>query len=284
MLDRSTWEQHTKLLPKPGQSARFEHDCGEGRVLKVAHADHGYTAWCFRCGDSGFIPHPAPSLSERLARLEAQRNAEARVSSSVELPAPANVDPHAGGWPLAARVWLYKAGLSNDDIMRLGAYYHEPTGRVILPVYKDGRAVYWQGRDPTWKRGSPKIKYINPPVDKSQLCAKYGAGPVIVLTEDILSAFRVSRVTEAWSLLGTALASGVLADLIAQGKPVVLMLDPDAGGQKATTKIVQKLRMLGVPVSIALPHRDPKYLTKEETLSCLIASNPVLLGPLLAPC
>lgn len=282
MIDRASWEPHTRLLPRLGQSGRFTHDCGEGRVLKVSHDAEGFRAWCFRCSEAGFIEHPAPSLSERLARLEAQRNAEARVSSSVELPAPANVDPHAGGWPLAARVWLYKAGLSNDDIMRLGAYWHEPTGRVILPVYSNGKVLYWQGRDPAWKRGSRSLKYINPPVDKSHLCAKYGTGPVIALTEDILSAFRTARATEAWSLMGTALAPGVLADLIRDGRPVVVMLDPDSGGQKATDKIMRKLQAIGVPAYAASPHRDPKYLTREELQSCLTSTVPSLASPLRA--
>lgn len=281
MLDRATWEQHTKQLPKLGQSGRFDHGCGEGRVLKVTNGTEGFTAYCFRCGEPGFIPHPTPSLSERLARLEAQRIAEARVSSTVELPAPATCDPQL--WPLMARVWLYKAGLSNDDIVRLGAYWHEPTQRVILPVYDNGKLIYWQGRDPHWKRGSPRMKYINPPVDKTRLTAKYGSGPFIVLNEDILSAFRVSRVAEAWSLMGTALAAGVLADLIKQGKPVVVMLDPDSGGQNATTKIIRKLGNLGVPAYAAFPARDPKYLTKEETLSCLTSTRPSLPFPLSVP-
>lgn len=282
MLDRASWERHTKQLHNLGQSGRFEHDCGEGRVLKVSHNDDGYTAWCFRCSEAGFIAHPAPSLSERLARLEARRSAEVVASSSVELPLPVNADPHAGGWPLAARVWLYKAGLSNDDIMRLGAYYHEPTGRVILPVYDGGKLVYWQGRNPSWKRGDWSQKYINPPVNKSHLCAKYGAGPAIVLTEDILSAFRAARVTESWSLMGTALASGVLADLLKQDRPVVVMLDPDSGGQSATDKIIHKLNLLGVACYAASPHRDPKYLTREETRSCILTSRPAR-GPLPPP-
>jgi DNA primase len=180
-------------------------------------------------------------------------------------------------------VWLYKAGLSNDDIMRLGAYWHEPTGRVILPVYSMGRVVYWQGRDPKWKRGSTNLKYINPPVDKSHLCAKYGTGPVIALTEDILSAFRTSRATEAWSLMGTALAPGVLADLINDGRTVVVMLDPDSGGQKATDKIMRKLRAIGVPAYAASPHRDPKYLNRQELLSCLTLAIPQSLASQLRP-
>lgn len=245
-------------------------------MLLVSNNPEGYGAWCFRCNDGGFIPHPTPSLSERLALAERTRNAEVRASSSVALPDPQLRDPQA--WPLHAKVWLYKAGLSNDDIETIGAYYHPPTGRVILPVMRNGECIYWQGRDTQWSRTSGRIKYINPPVDKTHLCAKYGSGPVIVLTEDMLSAYRVARVTEAWSVMGTALASGVLADLVAQAKPVVLMMDPDAGGQKATTHIYRTLRALGVPAFIAAPVRDPKYLTREETKQCVNSSLPSQLS------
>lgn len=271
MLDPQSFRKQAELLG-PGQRARVEHDCGPGRVLLLSNKEEGYSAWCFRCGEPGFIPHPAPSLSERLAALERARNAEVRASSSVALPDPRSYDPQT--WPSAARVWLYKAGLSNDDIERLGAYYHPPTERVILPVHRDGEVIYWQGRDVTWTRKSRSAKYINPPVDKTSLCAKYGSGPVIVLTEDILSAFRVSRVTEAWSIMGTALAPGVLLDLARRGRPVVFMFDPDAGGDKAIREAHRALDLLGVRHATARPHRDPKYLTKQETIACIESSAP----------
>lgn len=268
MLDRSSWEQHTKRVPKLGQSIRTEHDCGEGRVLKVTHGDDGYSAWCFRCSDKGFIPHPAPSLSERLAQLERARNAEVRASSSVALPDPAEYNPQL--WPDKARVWLYKAGLSNDDIIRLGAYWCSTMHRVVLPVIQDGRAVFWQARAIDGRQP----KYLAPIADRSTIVAKYGSGPVVVITEDILSAFRVARVTEAWSALGTSLPVPIMNQLIEAQRPVVLMLDPDAGGDKGTIRMLRPLSNAGVSVYVARPHRDPKYLTKQETLSCINTSLP----------
>lgn len=268
MLDRSSWERHTKRVPKLGQSIRTEHDCGEGRVLKVTHGDEGYSAWCFRCSDSGFIPHPAPSLSERLAQLERARNAEVRASSSVALPDPAEYNPQA--WPDKARVWLYKAGLSNDDIIRLGAYWCSAMHRVVLPVIQDGRAVFWQARAIDGRQP----KYLAPIADRSTIVAKYGSGPVVVITEDILSAFRVARVTEAWSALGTSLPVPIMNQLIETRRPVVLMLDPDAGGDKGTIRMLRPLSNAGMPVYIARPHRDPKYLTKQETITCINTSLP----------
>ncbi len=268
MLDRRSWENFTNDLPA-GRSVRVEHDCGEGRVLKVSHNDQGYSAWCFRCGDSGFIPHPQPSLSERLARLRAVRSVELEVTQTVSLPLPAVPNPQE--WPVAARLWLYKAGFSNDDIERLGFYWCPRIERVVLPVHDGGVLRYWQARSIDPNR---QPKYINPLVDKSNLAAKYGEGPCIVLTEDMLSASRVARVTEAWSLLGTALPDGVASQLAERRAPVVIMLDPDAGGFKATPKIFKRLQAVGLPVSVAVPSRDPKYLTPQEIASCIANSKP----------
>lgn len=267
MLDPQSFRKQAEQL-RPGERARVDHDCGPGRVLLISNKDEGYSAWCFRCNDSGFIPHPQPSLSERLAALERARNAEVRASSSVALPEPGVYDPQS--WPAPARVWLYKAGFSNDDIERFGFYYHEPTRRVVLPARISGEVVYWQARSVDGRQP----KYLNPLVNKDKLYAPYGSGPCIVLTEDILSAARVSRVTEAWSIMGTALPTGVLVALLRQQRPVVVMLDPDPAGAKGATRIAKQLSLLGVQHSVAVPHRDPKYLTKQEIVTCIESSAP----------
>ena len=266
MLDRKSWEHHTTNL-REGRGVRVEHDCGEGRVLKVTNGDDGYSAWCFRCNDKGFIPHPAPSLSERLAKLARTRAVEAKVTSTVELPTPAVLDPQL--WPTAARLWLYKAGFSNDDIQKSGFYFCPPLNRVVLPVIGVGNVpLYWQARALT---PDHVPKYINPFIDKSNVAYKCGVGlgDCIVLTEDILSAARVGRVCESWSILGTSLTDGVAAQLAGCGLPIVVMLDPDGAGRKGSTAAARRLRSTGLRVSIAHPHRDPKYLTKQEITECI---------------
>lgn len=241
----------------------MDHDCGGGRTLKVEHTDRGFSAYCWRCSDHGWIPHPQPSLSERLAALRVVREAELQDTASLVLPEPRQPDPQQ--WPAHARVWLYKAGLSNDDIESLGFYYCARTQRVVMPVYDHGKLVYWQAR------GFHKdhAKYINPIVPKDTLVARFGRGNTLVLTEDILSAYKVGRVTEAWSLMGTALTDGVATMIAATTKPVLIMLDPDKAGIKARGKIYKQLGTLGVPVSIARLPRDPKLLTTEEIRQCV---------------
>lgn len=256
MLDRRSFEKHLANL-KPGGRLRVPHDCGPGRTLLISHVDDGVMAHCFRCNDSAFIKDER-SLAERIAALAKARAADVEVIRP-ELPEPRERDVQQ--WPKAARVWLYKAGLSNDAIERLGFYWHPVTQRVVMPVFEEGELVYWQARSL-----NPNVpKYINSPTGRSLVMPKYGvktAAP-LVLTEDILSAVKVGMVTEAWSIMGTSIPDAALVKLVEAGRPVILMLDPDDAGKAGNRKAKNKLGLLGVNTTIVVPPKDPKLLSKE---------------------
>lgn len=233
-------------------------------MLRVEHKAEGFHAFCFRCGDTGWLPHPAPSLSERLAALARVKEAELQATATIDLPAPMTVDPQQ--WPAPARVWLYKAGLSNDDIEGLGFYYNERLKRVVMPIYQGGKLVYWQAR--SLERGV--AKYINPAVDKAGVMPTYGSGPLTLLTEDILSAYKAGRVTQAIALMGTRLSHTLLVRLAQAGQPVGVMLDPDKAGISAAIKVRKQLINAGVDAHIVHVPRDPKLLTTQEIRACVI--------------
>lgn len=259
MLESNAWLQHAQTLHEGG-SRKIPHDCGAGDCLHINHKREGWSAYCYRCGHKRFIPRPAESLTEKLARLQRIQAAEADVTASPSLPMPAEYEPNL--WPLAARVWLYKAAISNVEIKALGIYWNTRSSRVVIPVSDaEGQVVYWQAR--TLDKTNPK-KYLNPRVDKRRLVAKYGNGPAVVLTEDILSAYRVSRAGfEGWCLLGTKLNDHTAASLIKCCRPVVVWLDPDSAGQTAATQIIKRLRAYGVTVHNVVSDRDPKLLPRE---------------------
>lgn len=263
-LDPRTWLTKAQAL-KEGVKRRDTHDCGSGKVLLVEHKETGWAAWCHRCNDNGFVPHPAESLAEKLERMTRVKEQEAAIKVTLALPKPIVRDVH--DWPVYARLWLYKAGLGNHDIARLGVYYHPPTDRVVLPVLDGTKLVYWQARG-----FNPDLpKYINPVVNRETLVCKAGEGDILVLTEDILSCWRVAQVTEAWSLLGTRLPTPVLLQIKAKGKPVVVWLDPDGAGIKGTTKVLQRLRLYGIPCTYVESDKDPKLLDKEVIVNELRA-------------
>jgi len=262
-LDPKSWLEFAKSL-EVGQSRRFDHDCGSGGTLKCDHKPKGWGAWCWRCNDDGWVPHPEESFAERLARMTRAKVAEQEVIRTLKLPEPQEHD--TSKWPLEARVWLYKIGMTNDDISVLGIYYCVRLQRVVIPI-KDQRdaLVFWQARsfDPE------RPKYINPLVDKSNVIPRFGTGKTIVLTEDILSAWKVGGVAPTISLLGTSLAQPLYARLLTERKPISIWLDPDAPGRKAANKIYQQLTSSGLDVRNIRSEVDPKLLTRQEIKDAL---------------
>jgi len=262
------WLAFAQSLPE-GTHKKYAHHCGPGEPRIVNHKRDGWGWSCFRCPEGsnrGWVPRPAESLTEKIARLQRVQAAEQAAQRDTSPPTPAEYEPNA--WPLDARVWLYKAGISNVEIKQLGYYWNPRIARVVLPVLnEDGKCVYWQAR--TMDKTNPR-KYLNPSVDKDSLVARFGLGASIVLTEDLLSAYRVSRAgVEGWSLLGTKLSTHVATEVLKAHKPVAVWLDPDKAGRTAAARIIKKLRAYGVPVFNVVSERDPKLLSKEDIWTLL---------------
>ncbi len=265
MLDPASWLALAQALPEGGKS-RVDHDCGSGRTMIVDHKEDCWSAWCHRCSMPGFVPKPKPSFAERLARLKEQRAVEREAAADARPPMPADFDP--SNWPLPARVWLYKAGLDNGAIQRLGFYWHERMQRVVMPVFVGDRMVYWQARG--FNPDMPK--YINPPIDKPVF--KQGSGPVLVLCEDMLSTVRVGEVAEAWCAMGTSLTDTAIAAILSRRKPVKVWLDSDGAGVKGRRKYVPKLRAYGIDAIAIRSDRDPKLYSREAICSILSLPAP----------
>lgn len=257
MLDTASWLPQAQDLGI-GQKRYVEHDCGPGRKLLVSRGTNGYNAWCFRCSEPGYAPGPKLSLTERIAAAKRLATADLAVSAGVQLPAPQVQALHE--WPLEARVWLHKAGLGGPEIARLGAYYHPDTDRVVLPLYEAGELVFWQARSVT----NRLPKYLSPPVNRSTLLPQFGHAPVVALTEDLLSAFKVGLVSEAWCLMGTHANHRLIAALLKRAAPVRIWLDPDGPGKAAAKRVHKQLTAYGVNATVVRSKRDPKLHTFDE--------------------
>lgn len=264
---RDDWLTFAQSLPE-GTHKKYTHSCGGGSCRMVSHKRDGWGWSCFRCGEKGWTPRPAESLTEKLARLRRAQEVESYARASVT-PPEGIADPRE--WPLEARVWLYVAGLSNVEIEALRFVWSPRLQRVVLPVFNESNEpVFWQAR--TLDKSNP-CKYLSPSVDKRRLIAKYGDGPALVLTEDLLSAYRVSRAGyAAWSLLGTKLNDWTAAEIIKTGKPVLVALDPDKAGQDNAAKIIRTLRAYGANVRNVVFPRDPKLMSR-EAIQCQLASK-----------
>lgn len=258
MLSPTSWHPQAEGM-QLGERRRVDHDCGPGRTLTLRCDSSGLHAFCFRCNDSGWAP-PAPvSLEVRLARLKELGTADEAMARSVDLPAPAvRVWDE---WPPACRLWLLKAGLSRADLPRLGAYYHPPSDRVVLPVLaRSGGVLFWQAR--AVDKRVPK--YMAPNVDKSGVIPMYGSAQEVTLTEDLLSAYKVGTVGEGWSLLGTSISKATLAALVSRNCKVNVWLDPDGPGQRAAKKVLVAVRSVGLDARNIVSERDPKLVHRQQ--------------------
>lgn len=263
-LERSTWIKLAEQVPDKGKR-RFDHVCGPGRTLIITNDQGKYRAWCFRCVDGdGYVKQR--SLSELAATFRQREQADALCSGVGSKPEPAtyNVDE----WPAEGQLWFFSAGLSRADIGAMGAYYHAPSGRIVLPIAgRDGHAGWWQARAIT-KGQVPK--YLGPEnADRSRVCPRYGKGSRIVLTEDMLSAFKIGKTKadiEGWCMMGVALQPWVMAQILKRKCAVLVWLDPDPPGQRAAGRVLRELKLFGVRCRNIVSERDPKRHSLQEII------------------
>lgn len=98
----------------------------------------------------------------------------------------------------------------------------------------------------------------------------YGKADAVTLTEDLLSAYKVGKVAEGWSLLGTSISAHTLGLLVSRGSKVNVWLDPDRPGQRAATKVLAALRGAGLEARNIISKVDPKlvHLGQIKELLC----------------
>lgn len=262
------WLAAAQSLPLGG-STKVGHDCGPGQCLVVWHREDGWSAYCHRCHDKLYHPKPLPTLHERLAAKQREEAAVAAVERDRRPPQPAVFDVQE--WPPEARLWLYKAGLTIPEIQTLGAYYHPPTKRVVLPVVERGGITFWQARC-IFGNGP---KYLSMPGGREQCLPLYGQGKAVTLTEDILSAYKISTAGhQALSLMGTSLLPVAWNWIISTKPEVNIWLDPDGAGQRAASQIRDQLALVGIPSRRIMSPRDPKLHSKAEICN-LLTQDPI---------
>jgi hypothetical protein len=153
--------------------------------------------------------------------------------------------------PLECNRWLNKYGVlqSEKDTMQVG--WSERLGLLIFPFYKDGEFIGYNGRR---FKGSGS-KYVVKGFKKG-FSRVYGEGDVLVFTEDLLSAIRVSRVCAAVPLYGTSLDRDFVINLPKKYNKYVMWLDKD----KRVEAMRQAKSMLqyGYPFSSVFTDKDPK--------------------------
>lgn len=256
-----------------GEKKKVRHLCGDASLVVYNNVD-SWTGWCWRCHARGWVPKPEPTMAERRERQRQQERIDNALRSAVQAPQPECHD--FGAWPLAARLWLWKAGLTPQLVRALGAYYHKGSDRVVLPVREAGtdRVVFWQARNCNYPAdGRPK--YISCTTSRTAVHCVYhpsdakdaGSDRPVVFTEDILSAFKVSAsgAGTGYAVMATVLGQHTVAWVLAhEVDRVVTWFDPDGPGRDAASSVKKTLRYVGVGVRDISTDRDPKTYSLRE--------------------
>ena len=257
------WLDVARTLPLGGK-VRIAHHCATTKDMIVSNSPQGLSAYCFRCGPVGYRPHGKQTLQERTELIERTRKYERELAAQ---PRPKLPDDYSIDIPPQFTGWLDKAGITERLRRQYRIGWSHSLHRIIVPVYsRDGDLSYWQGRAVL----PVKPKYINPKVNKDGLC--FWAGDhkqrdVIVITEDILSAIRVSESLPAASLLGCKVSDRQALD-IGEYRRVFIWLDPDSAGIKGAREARRKLNLL-TDTSIIQSYLDPKELSRREIADIL---------------
>lgn len=222
---------------------------------------------------------PTLTLAERLALVRAQSEADVVASASAALPTQ-DAMYHPKDWPVDARVWFYKAGINNDDIAALRAFWSPRMRRLVVPYYTLSGDAAWIARDVAWTKMSTRPKYLFPEGVSRGGGAVFARDPDaeptgVVIVEDVLSAFRVSQDTDLDGIAaqGTSLDRNALARIAMVSNmrrvPVFTWLDPDRYGQMGAARIRTQLGNMGVTVRNIVSARDPKLHEPHEIREAL---------------
>lgn len=168
-----------------------------------------------------------------------------------------------------AVAWLKLYGLSVHTAISAGFLWDDFREQLLMPFFEEGQRepCCIQAKNFNYQRAS-KAKYYNVG-DKSNHWTIYGGrrSGVIVLTEDALSALKVSSVADAMPLLGVHIARDKLMRLRRVYSRLIVWLDEDKW--KESRDIAEAGKFLGFDATTILTDKDPKEYSHEQIMEYL---------------
>lgn len=246
---------------------------GTSNSLKITRSEDGTVyAKCFRCGGIG-------RFSDSVSKYAKVKRKALGVSGKVnQVYMPSDLKVKIGEMPVVVRTKLSQYSLTQKDIDTFGLGWSQRYNRFIIPVYRSGELVGWQGR--CYDDHSKEPKYITKYKDSGDLYAYIlctgsivGDG-VCVVVEDMLSGIRVARHANALVCFGSNISdSGILRSYPDNSKYLIFLDDDNRTVKLNQLDIKNRLTALGKDATIiAGVGKDPKELPDSE-LRTIILSN-----------
>lgn len=256
--------------------------CGEkisSKGFVVTKTRRGFVMFCHRCHAKKFIGSGTPPYSDCLRTAKEamsktstwtlrrhdsanSRGPQVRECDVQFVKLPLDVTKEL---PTRAQLWLRKYHVTQEEINKYNICWSEMYQRLVLPVYRGGRLVYWQGRYFGTNQDSPK--YINTRNKRTEVWFDTGGDDethTVVLVEDILSAIAVSRVSgyRAVALLGCFISDEMISRLQSEGRQICVWFDLDK--QCKSHRYTKRLNVFGIKAKSIITTKDPKEYTPTE--------------------
>lgn len=200
--------------------------------------------WCFGCN-----AWKRPDIASWFSNKELEH-----FNKVVKLP-----DDAQGFLPKPAQDWLDKYHLTKEELRSLRPLYSQSKELLIFPVFAQGELLMYQGR---YFGDNPKHPKYLTYGSKDVLHILNPGSSVCVLTEDVVSATKVSSITTAMPLWGSTIGLGLATRLTSRFKSVVLWLDMDKAEESLKSR--SRLFPLFQGVYSIISPKDPKEYSHEE--------------------
>lgn len=217
------------------------------------------SAWCWGC--NVYIP---PTRADRLQSLQQLLEPIRSVDDEDE---PVLTTSGTTNFSPEAVQWLVRYDLTIPELLQHGTRFNERTNQLIFHLFdREGKLRCTQARN--FSR-TAKSKYTNVG-DKTTTFPLYQANRssteervrLVILTEDILSAVKVSRQFDSFPLLGTSITKNTLQQLVMMGyQQIIVWLDRDKW--RAAIEIAETAKWLGVSARAIYTELDPKEFSNE---------------------
>ena len=204
--------------------------------------------WCFGCHD--YTPPEGRNIVEK--HLDKQKSSV--LTKIVKLPEDAQKY-----LPVNVNSWLQKYNLTERELSVLNPLYSFERDLLIFPVYGPDGLLMYQGR--YFGENVKHPKYLT--YGAKDVLHILGNDPeTIVVTEDVISAVKVSTVTSALPLWGSGIPLGLARRLSDRFKRLGIWLDMDKA--KESLRMRSDLSPLFDDVFSVITPKDPKEYNHEE--------------------
>lgn len=240
-IPKEDYIDFAKEIPIETSGYTSHSGCTSSAKLWVYHSSDGYGAYCNKCGDKGFSKKGLRSARD-LQKTKNLTQTSRRVRTVV---LPPDYTQDVTTFPVEAKVWLYKGGITNKLIREYRIGFSKELYRVIIPVYSDSdKLLMWQGRGLL----PEQTKYYNEEgSNKGEVVFKSWQGDVVttlaIVVEDALSVIRVGQFLPAVANLGTS-TSLTQSLYLSMFKQLYYWYDNDAGGLNGSIKGMRKMSLL----------------------------------------